>query len=237
VDGLRNYPDEPEQRWYSDRYRSEDDDRYDGYRVPDPRYEEPRGWGLETSSPPVTPEADRYRTQPLDRGALHQSGPLGSPAAPMPSPAPPSLGPPMSTPPSGTPLSAPPLSAPPTSGAPGSPGPIHAAPAVAAQPGGAVYRARRAGVAALLAAAAVLAEILLVRVLLVAEFSSKGTPGGVLAGLFGLAGVPMVAMGLYGLVTGAASAGPAPARLWLRLPLAYLPVGLILLIAAALAVQ
>jgi hypothetical protein len=219
VDGLRNYPEEPEQRWYSDRYRTEGDDRYDGYRVPDPRYEEPRGWGLEQTSPPSSSrigsdpvsEPDRYHTQALN--------------PPPPPPAPPSMVPPMSVPP--------------TSGAPGSPAPVQAVPpqAAAAEPGGAVYRARRAGVAALLAAAAVVAELLLVRVLLVAEFSSKGTPGGVLAGLFGLAGVPLVTMGLHGLITGAASAGSAPGRLWLRLPLAYLPVGLLLLLAAALAVS
>jgi hypothetical protein len=233
VDGLRNYPDEPEQRWYSDRYQAEGDDRYDGYRVPDPRYEEPRGWGLD-ATPPATPEpppplveAERYQTQPLDRGALQR-----------PAPAPPPMSaPPVSPPASPQPTSAPPGPPAPVSAAPGHAAPGHAAPAGAADPPGAVYRSRRAGVAALLAGAAIFAELLLVRVLLVAEFSAKGTPGGVLAGLFGLAGVPLVTMGLHGLATGAASAGPAPARLWLRLPLAYLPVGLFLLLAAALAVH
>jgi hypothetical protein len=247
VDGLRNYPEEPEQRWYSEGHRAEGDDRYDGYRVPDPRYEEPRGWGLDAPNPPpasrvgsevppwgadlppATAEPERYQTQPLDRGALHRSTPL-APASPPP--------PPMSPPPmSPMPTSAPPTSAPPGSSGPALAGPGQAAPAGVAEPGGAVYRTRRAGVAALLAGAAIFAELLLVRLLLVAEFAAKGTPGGVLAGLFALAGVPLVTMGLHGLATGAASAGPAPGRLWLRVPLAYLPVGLVLLLAAALAVR
>jgi hypothetical protein len=42
-------------------------------------------------------------------------------------------------------------------------------------------------------------------------------------------------MGLYGLMTGTATAGPSPERAWLRTPLAFLPIGLALLIAAGLA--
>jgi hypothetical protein len=46
----------------------------------------------------------------------------------------------------------------------------------------------------------------------------------------------MVIIGLNGLATGAATAsGPQTGRAWLRTPLAYLPVGLILIIAAGLA--
>jgi hypothetical protein len=58
----------------------------------------------------------------------------------------------------------------------------------------------------------------------------------VLGGIFAMCGTPLVTMGLYGLMTGAATAGgPHPGRAWLRTPLAYLPVGLALLIAAGLA--
>jgi hypothetical protein len=58
----------------------------------------------------------------------------------------------------------------------------------------------------------------------------------VLGGLFAMTGIPLVSMGLYGLVTGpAATAGPNPVRSWTRTPLAYLPIGLALLIAAGLA--
>jgi hypothetical protein len=221
VDGLRNYPEEPEGRWYSERYRTEGDDRYDGYRVPDPRFEESRSWGSGPPAPPLAEEPERYQTQSIDRGPMHRSPDAAGLTAP---PAPP-LGPPGPPP-------APMPPAPRGTGQAAGHGP-----GAGDEPGGAVYRTRRAGVTALLAGAAIFAELLLVRVLLVAEFGAKGTPGGVLAGLFALAGVPLVTIGLYGLATDAASAGPAPGRLWLRVPLAYLPVGLVLLLAAALAVR
>jgi hypothetical protein len=206
VDGLRNYPDEPDGRRYADRYRQEEESHYDGYRVPDPRYEEPRSWGGEVPAPapPAVAEGgEQYRTQPIDRDALHrqmqQPGPAPSAAAAGPARA-----------------------------------PGHAAPETGPA-GGAVYRSGRLRVAAVLAAAAVVAELILLRVLLVAEFGAHGTAGDALAGLFGLAGVPLTTMGLYALATGAASAGQPPGRLWLRVPLAYLPIGLLLLLTAGIA--
>jgi hypothetical protein len=98
-----------------------------------------------------------------------------------------------------------------------------------------VYRARRAGILGALGAVAVVAELFLVRVLLAGEFGHLVAPGAVLAGIFAMSGIPLVAMGLYGLMTGAAAAGPSPERAWLRTPLAFLPIGLVLLIAAGLA--
>ena len=98
-----------------------------------------------------------------------------------------------------------------------------------------VYRARKAGVLGAIGAVAVVAELLLLRVLLAGEFGHVVSPGGVLAGVFAMTGIPLVAMGLYGLMTGAAAAGPTPERAWLRTPLALLPIGLTLLVAAGLA--
>ena len=99
-----------------------------------------------------------------------------------------------------------------------------------------IYRTRRAGIIGALAAVTVVAELLLIRVLLTGEFASTVIPSAVLGGIFAMTGIPMVAMGLYGLMTGpVAAAGPVSARAWLRTPLAYLPIGLILLIAAGLA--
>ena len=86
-----------------------------------------------------------------------------------------------------------------------------------------------------LGAVAVVAELFLLRVLLAGEFGHLVAPGAVLAGLFAMSGIPLVAMGLYGLMTGVAAAGPSPERAWLRTPLAFLPIGLALLIAAGLA--
>lgn len=112
--------------------------------------------------------------------------------------------------------------------------PIHA-PAQAAP--AATYRSRRPGVAALLALGGVVAELILIKVLLANLFDSTSAAiSGTIGALFAIAGVPMVIIGLYGLATGAATAsGPQTGRAWLRTPLAYLPVGLILIIAAGLA--
>jgi hypothetical protein len=103
-------------------------------------------------------------------------------------------------------------------------------------PGPTVYKARRAGALAVVLAVAVVAELLLVRVLLVGEFGTVVEPGAVLGSLFAMTGIPFVAIGLHALITGpSATAGPEAVRGWLRTPLAYLPVGLLLLIAAGLA--
>jgi hypothetical protein len=100
-----------------------------------------------------------------------------------------------------------------------------------------VYRSRRIGLSVLFVVAAAAAEVVaLIKVLLDSAFAHPTNVAGVLAGLFALAGVPVLARGLYGLAAGAAaSAGPHVSRAWLRAPLAYVPVGLVLIIAAALA--
>ncbi|HKD99323.1 MAG TPA: hypothetical protein VKB69_17230 [Micromonosporaceae bacterium] len=104
--------------------------------------------------------------------------------------------------------------------------------------GGSIYRPSRPAVAALLALAAGFAEVMvLIKVFIAAAAAHPTNSGGVLGGLLALAAIPMVTMGLYSLATGAATAGgPHVGRAWLRTPLAYLPVGLILLIAAGMAV-
>jgi hypothetical protein len=100
----------------------------------------------------------------------------------------------------------------------------------------AVYLSRRPGLATLLGTVAVIVELFLARVLVTAEFSHIVITNGVLGSVFAMAGTPLVAVGLYALAIGAAAAaGPNPGRAWLRTPLAYLPVGLILLFAAAIA--
>src|SRR5262245_21625543 len=215
VDGVRDYPDDP-RRWYAGG-----DDGYDGYQVPDPRQTEPagrpgRGYGDEghwesgaeqLGGGPFSAFGSRGAGQPqvasLPEDGEHtpdrfRTVPIDPASLRRAQGAPQPGGPPGPGVPAGLPPGA----------------------------GGAVYRARRAGAGLLFAAAAVVAEVLLAKVLLQASFGDRASFGGVLAGIFGLAGVPLVAIGLYALVTGAASVGPTHGRPWLHPPLAYLPVGL-----------
>jgi hypothetical protein len=110
--------------------------------------------------------------------------------------------------------------------------PTKAAPA----PTQTVYKARRAGAFGLVMTLAVVAELLLVRVLVAGELGHPVVAGAVLGALFAMVGIPLTAIGLYALITGpSATAGPNVVYAWLRTPLAYLPVGLVLLVAAGLA--
>src|SRR5262249_45195734 len=117
---------------------------------------------------PAYKEVPGFQTEPLDRASLRRP-----PAPPPPPPGPPHA---------------------PVHGA----GP-RAAPAASPEPaGGAIYRTRRAGTAALLVAVAVVAELLLVRIPLSAEFAHPIQPAGVIGGVFAMTGVPLATMGLYG---------------------------------------
>ena len=96
-----------------------------------------------------------------------------------------------------------------------------------------LYRSRKPIFIGLYAALAVLAEFLMLKPFL----DGIGEPA-VLGPLLAMLAFPLLALGMYGLSTGAATAvqfqGP---RVWLRLPLAYLPIGIGLLIAAGTAVK
>jgi hypothetical protein len=241
VDGPRGYQDESDGRWYpgfTERYQ-EPEGRYDDdrYRTPEPRYsDEPSG------------DLGRYRDprpDPLTDPALASRplGPRSGVELPPPLPADPmerfGAEPRFGTEPVDRSTPRRPPASGPRGGGPGgaTPGALPAMPTVAAESiGGAIYRTRRVGLAAILAVVALLAELLVVRVLLTGEFGHTVQPNAVLAGIFSMCGTPLVTMGLYGLMTGAATAGgPTPGRAWLRTPLAYLPVGLVLLVAAGLA--
>lgn len=100
--------------------------------------------------------------------------------------------------------------------------------------GGAVYRSKRPGLAVVLVLLTIVFELPVLRLFLSAVTASKVEAGGTLAGIFMLPAVPMFALGLYGLIGGAAGAANG-VRGWLRPPLAYLPVALVLFIAAGLA--
>jgi hypothetical protein len=96
-----------------------------------------------------------------------------------------------------------------------------------------LYRSRKPVFIGLYAVLAAIAEILMLQ-----PFFKGIGESDVLGPLLAMLAFPLVAIGMYGLSTGAATAvqfqGP---RVWLRLPLAYLPIGIGLLIAAGTAVK
>jgi hypothetical protein len=247
VDGPRGYQDDSDGGWYpgfTERY-PEPEGRYDSdrYRAPEPRYaEEPSGDPGRYRDPRADPLTDpALSSRPVGPRSGVELPPLRGEqrypadpgyADPGYSPGPTERGP---APGGGQPGTGAMSGSP--AARPGPAGAVPAMPTMAAEKvGGAIYRTRRLGVATLLTIVALVAEVLMLRVLLTGAFAHTVQANAVLGGIFAMCGTPLVTMGLYGLMTGAAAAaGPQPGRAWLRTPLAYLPVGLALLIAAGLA--
>jgi len=228
VDGPRGFQDESNGQWYGFGERQpEQGTRYDEdrYRTPEPRYSDDPSGDVGRYRDPLTDPALSSRPRPAETGERFADPRSRAEPADRSS---------ARRPPAGAPSSPAALGGP--SGPP-APGAVPALPTMATEAvGGAIYRTRRVGLAALLTVLTIVAELLLVRILLTGEFAHTVQPGAVLAGIFAMCGTPLSTMGLYGLMTGAATAGgPTPGRAWLRTPLAYLPVGLVLLVAAALA--
>jgi hypothetical protein len=101
-----------------------------------------------------------------------------------------------------------------------------------------IYRARRPAVAIMLIIPAVAVGLLLIRALAISAFGENFLIGGVIASSSALAALPLLVAGLYGLVTGAAhGAEQFGFKVWARPPLAYLLVGVALVLAAGLAIR
>jgi hypothetical protein len=99
-------------------------------------------------------------------------------------------------------------------------------------PGETVYRTRRPVSAVLIAIVTVLLLVPVVMLLVQVTFVDDPAVRGIIPAVLLTLGLPLTGTGLYSLAAG----GPAGREVWLRPPVAYLPVGLILLLAAGLSV-
>jgi hypothetical protein len=192
--------------------------------------------GFETIRPYGDPTATAERARPFEASMPTvgpRSGeplpPLGHPAAPSTVPQPP---PGMAPPPESHRMQAEPIDR----------AALRRGPAPAAPVGDGVYRTRRPLLMVLLAVAVTVLEVPAIRLLTWGAFGEQVSAPGVIGGTLLVIGLPLFALGVHALVTGAAHApsppgpsGPSGPAGWLRPPLMYLLLGAALLVAAALA--
>jgi hypothetical protein len=248
VDGHRRYADEPEPEWYSGQgqyanpapsaYDSGVHDRPSGaFRLPEQRESD-----YATPSPYVTPD-------PVTSTGSHSQDqvriPVRGPEYPTIRPtggtsladAPPSgtyggaAAPASGAPTSGVPASAPPSPSDSDTEQTGAVPPISRF-ASALRPSDAVYRTRRPLSAVLVGVATLVLMVPVVMLLVRATFDDDPLASGIVPAVLLALGLPLTGLGLYALARG----GPVGRDAWLRPPVAYLLIGLVLMVAAGLAV-
>jgi len=230
VEGHSRYADEPEPSWYSggSPYDSGLHDRPSGaFRLPDQRPAE-SGYSPPPYGPDLGGSTGGIGIPTSDPGAVRM--PVRGPEYPTVRPN------------GGTSLAdAPPYGGPPapSSGMPAANAPDPEATGlvppftdVAHPAGEAVYRTRRPFSALLIAIVTVLLLVPAVMLLIRVTFVDDPTVRGIVPAVLLTLGLPLTGIGLYALAAG----GPAGRDVWLRPPVAYLPVGLLLLLAAGLSV-
>jgi hypothetical protein len=236
VEAYRSYPDGPSgypesvsaepdygerANWYDDRGRP-DPDRYDdrGHREPDryPAVPSPERYDDRGHREPDRyddrghREAERY-DEP--RRSARPSPGESARVAPAPRPTPAPAQEPVSAPPPPRPVAA-----------PASPAPV----------GDSLYRSKRPAAAVLCWAPTMLLEVPALLLLLDAAFGDVRSVSGVISASCLVLALPLLAAGLYAVATGAVrAAGPNSVQAWLRPPVSYLTVSLVLFVAAGLA--
>ncbi|MFI5845496.1 hypothetical protein ACIA8K_37910 [Catenuloplanes sp. NPDC051500] len=196
--------------------------------VTPPAPEEPPAVAGLTAAYPLTGDIPRYRTEALDRAALRR--PPADPSAA-------SIPPQVTVPPQvAVPQQ---VTVPPQAAAPPAEvetGAHHAFPAEPAfVPGGErVYTTRRPILAVPIGLVVVLLEFPALRLLLDGFTGGVAAAGNLVSGLALALSLPLTGFGLYALFT---TGRAADHRTWWRPPLAHLPLGLILLVAAAVAAR
>lgn len=188
-----------------DAYRSYPEENR--YSEPDPGYAD-QGWYGEQRRPGdlPSPEPRGYADQPRSDPGWDPSRTPGPVMPPRPAPEE--------------------TRRPPVGPAPGSPGPVSDT----------VYRSRRPAAAMAFGLPAALLEIVALILLVEAATADAIAASGVVAASCLLLALPLAAYGLYAVATGAVrAAGPNSGQAWLRPPVAYLTVALVLFVAAGLA--
>jgi len=236
VDGHRRYADEPGQpSWYPGQSAPEGQNRYANSSNPYDSgvYERPSGaFRLPDQRP-----AEAYATDPLTSTGSH-ARPAGEPSRlPVRGPEYPAVRPQNATPVPEAPVqvdAAAPLSS--SATASGYNEPTSLVPPVPApeRSRDAVYGARRPVSAVLVAVSTIVLMVPVVRLLLQATFAHDAAAGSIVPAVLLMLGLPLTGVGLYALARGGR---PHARDMWLHPPVAYLPAGLFLVLAAALAVS